>query len=487
MPASIIMLVPEEPGRDPRIDWEARAAGEEFDVLVLGINENPEKYKSEESASNYEIRREPWLKNHPDRLSYFIHLFNFIFEPYVRFLALFLIVLFSPLLLSFALVYLLILIIKKMLRFISKVISFIYRRLKMIKVLFKPLNELKNNCIEKVNGSGTTRTTIFSGLREFLWIQIHLYHTTSALLSVYNRSGRKPDLLHCNDLNSLMAGVIIKQKTGCRLVYDAHELWPVSGPYFPSYLISFLKFYERKLIKHVDLTFTVSPDLVEIMKKWYNIENVKLLPNAEIFIESEKLIDTGIRKTANGRMVFLFQGGFAKDRGLEEIIRAWRHIDENKAILCLRGVHWAYSDELKKLAKDQTESGKIFFMPPVTEAELVPASKEGDVGIIPYRPVNLNNKFCCPNKFSQYLQAGVALMVNNLPYMKSLVNEFECGLSYDSDKEETTVEAINRFIADRNFLALCKENAYKAGAETFNWQIQGKPLMDAYRSMINSE
>ena len=35
----------------------------------------------------------------------------------------------------------------------------------------------------------------------------------------------RPDIVHSNDLDSLLAGWLTKREVGCRLVYDSHELW----------------------------------------------------------------------------------------------------------------------------------------------------------------------------------------------------------------------------------------------------------------------
>ena len=36
----------------------------------------------------------------------------------------------------------------------------------------------------------------------------------------------RPDVVHCHDLDTLYAGVQLKRRLGCRLVYDAHEDYP---------------------------------------------------------------------------------------------------------------------------------------------------------------------------------------------------------------------------------------------------------------------
>jgi hypothetical protein len=38
------------------------------------------------------------------------------------------------------------------------------------------------------------------------------------------------------------------------------------------------------------------------------------------------------------------------------------------------------------------------------------------VGVISYQPFVIDNRFCCANKLSQYLHAGLMVITNDLPY-----------------------------------------------------------------------
>ena len=41
------------------------------------------------------------------------------------------------------------------------------------------------------------------------------------------QEGLRPDVIHCNDLDTLLVGVLAKRKLGSTLVYDAHEFFPL--------------------------------------------------------------------------------------------------------------------------------------------------------------------------------------------------------------------------------------------------------------------
>lgn len=486
MSLTVAMLVPHEPKKDPRIHWEASLASREFDVVVLGLQENPEKYQDEENIDNYRIIREMWAKKTDSRLHYLLYLIKFLIHPSLAKLLLPPAAILFPFIFIFEFIFLFIrriieLIFGAIHSFLKSVFNdmatyrvlsrFLSRRYKKDK---KPIkNKLLKSMIAKANC--------------FILIHKRLFHTTMALLRAYSRSGINADLIHCNDLDTLLAGIILKERSGRKLVYDAHELWPVSFSDMPEFLMKFLKFYEKRLIRFSDAAFTVSPDLASIMQKWYSFNNVESLPNAEIYTDDRKILNTGLRNLAGNRLIFLYQGGFAKDRGLEELISAWHSVDGEKAVLCLRGVYWPYVEELKKIAGNMIDCGRVYFLPPVNEEDLVVASREADIGIIPYRPVSFNNKYCCPNKFSQYLHAGLAILTNNLPYLKTLLEKFNCGLDYDSDNQSTLLSAINRFISDRELLDTFRKNAILAARESFNWNILGMSLINSYKKLLSSK
>ena len=68
-----------------------------------------------------------------------------------------------------------------------------------------------------------------------------------------------PDAVHCHDLDTLYAGYALKNRTGCHLIYDAHENYPeLMRAYLPGLLVAGLRQLEKRLIRKADLTITAS-------------------------------------------------------------------------------------------------------------------------------------------------------------------------------------------------------------------------------------
>src|SRR5262249_26812897 len=129
---------------------------------------------------------------------------------------------------------------------------------------------------------------------------------------------------------------------GSRVVYDAHEYYPVSDPSGKWLDKRFFGLIERFLIRRADAAVTVNPMLAEIMREAYGLRYVHAVPNAEPWGDNREPTaapndGTEMDRLAAGRIKFLFQGRFTPDRGIDELIDAWALVDGSKAALFLRG------------------------------------------------------------------------------------------------------------------------------------------------------
>ena len=283
----------------------------------------------------------------------------------------------------------------------------------------------------------------------------------------------KPQVIHCNDLDTLLVGVLAKQYFGCRVVYDAHEFFPVSDPYGRWIDIKLFSLIERALIRQADAAVTVNPMLAELMASAYGVK-VHSVPNAEPWVARRRFgNDQSIADLAGHRVKFLFQGRFSPDRGIDEVIQAWAKVDSGKAALFLRGPDNRWRQAAINLARRLGLLGRsVYFLDAVTEDELVSAAAAAQVGIIPYKPAIINDRFACPNKLSQYLHAGLMILTNDLPYVKSVVMAAQAGLVYASEDPATLVNAVHRIVDDPAAMRRFQQNAWRYARETFNWQAQ---------------
>ena len=314
------------------------------------------------------------------------------------------------------------------------------------------------------------------------WYLDYLLDTTCNLVKAAEAFERI-DLLIAADLDCLIAGVILKNSLKIPLIYDAHEYWPESDPNGSPWEIGFWRELEALLMPATDARFTVSGPLGQLMSSVYNIP-FGVVPNAEPVVECPPKMGDGSDTTA---VVFLYQGGYAKGRGLELLIRNWEHTDQ-RAVLHLRGPRWEYSEKLEELAASTGLLGhRIFFLDAVAEEELVAAAAYAAVGVIPYEPHGANNRLCCPNKLSQYAAAALPIFANATEYVSSIVEEQQIGKVADYRNKDSFVDAVDYLVENAEYRLSAGERARAFFIEKFNWQAVSSPIYDAINRALEQQ
>jgi glycosyltransferase involved in cell wall biosynthesis len=291
-----------------------------------------------------------------------------------------------------------------------------------------------------------------------------------------------PRVVICHDLWSLAAGVDVKRRFGCRLIYDAHEFAPQANLTSHPVQQWYWQTYERHLVRHADAVISVTPQLADEYRRRYALTRVCCVPNAEPFDATRpppRPADAGYP------VRFLVQGAASPGRGFEGMLDAWRELDDPRALLFFRCTQGEYVEALKARYADLIDRGRVEFLPPVRPDELVAGAAFADVGVIPY-PVrvgegeNLNHVYCCPNKLSQYMQAGLALLCSNSGFLSQCLDKYRCGVVYDPDDRASLVAAVRGLIDDLPRLRDMRRSAWRWARDDFNWERQSDP----YRRLL---
>jgi glycosyltransferase involved in cell wall biosynthesis len=278
------------------------------------------------------------------------------------------------------------------------------------------------------------------------------------------------------DLLSMPAALVLKGIFKAPLLFDAHEYWPESSTTQLEFERQFWQGLEKRLVPYTEYRQTVSPGLARLMSCEYGMP-FECVPNCEP--ANRSLPFTPRRERAKGECYFLFQGGFSVHRGIDLLIKAWPKTD-SRAVLLLRGLDSKYKNEMQVLAKQSGLLGsRIFFPKAVTEGDLIEAAAEADVGICPYAPVGKNYENCCPNKISQYMAAGLAILANRTSFVESLIHEAGCGQVVNFNNPEAIASAVASLIEDAGLREKLGRAGHRYFQEKFNWNLVSGPLYKA--------
>lgn len=144
--------------------------------------------------------------------------------------------------------------------------------------------------------------------------------------------------------------------------------------------------------------------------------------------EVQILVDSVKGKIA-GRKAILYQGVFeSNERRLEEFCEAIKEMPEDYVLVAMGGGA-RYYENLKK----RYESDRILFVPFIKSPYHLLVTKLASIGVLSYFPLDnsyagvINPLYCAPNKIFEYSKFGIPMISNDLPGLKAMYHEFNCG------------------------------------------------------------
>jgi glycosyltransferase involved in cell wall biosynthesis len=289
-----------------------------------------------------------------------------------------------------------------------------------------------------------------------------------------------PKVIICHDIYALEAAIRLKHLFGTPVIYDSHEVWPEADLQASKLQKAYVISLERKLIRQADIVITVNRQIARYLENLYGIKNVLSVPNAEPLITHTDIND----RPVNFPIRFLLQGQASPGRGFEELLESWSTLHDTRAVLILRCPENPFFDCLQMRFRDMISNGQVIIAHPVKETELINAASQADVGIIPYGGPTLNHVYACPNKLSQYMQAGLAILHNSdQEFVSDVINRYKCGLSYNSKDTSTLTAGVRYFINNPEGLKDMQHNSVRAAQSEFNWGFQSTSYFNAIKEL----
>lgn len=292
---------------------------------------------------------------------------------------------------------------------------------------------------------------------------------------------KKYDVLHSNDLDTLLANRLIQRLKGGELVYDSHEYFTevpelIEGSFAKNMWLKI----EKSIFPELKRVFTVNKSIANIYKKLYGID-VKIMRNVPIagkFNSDLKIKTREELGLPEGKKIILLQGaGINVDRGAEEMVDAMNWIDAVFLIIGSGDV----IEPLKKRVKASGLEGKVIFTGRVPFEELIAYTKVANVGVTLDKDTNLNYRFSLPNKIFDYFQADLPVIASNLVEVRKIIDEYKAGIILSSYEPEKMAEEINNYLNNESLFTQTKENVQKAKTELV-WENEKEVLVNCYKS-----
>jgi len=286
------------------------------------------------------------------------------------------------------------------------------------------------------------------------------------------------NIIHCNDLETLPIGVLIKLfiNRKIKVIYDAHEFETERNVNQNKLIKKILSIFEKLLIKHADHVITVSESIAHEYARRYRIDTPSIILNCPL---NSDFIKTDIfRKKfhlSESSTIFIYQGALMARRGIENTLKAFERIDHLDKVVVFMG----YGQLEEKIISAATEYKNIFFQPAVQPESVLEYTASADFGIILNENDCLNHNYCLPNKFFEYIMAGLPVISSNLYEISRIIEKYQIGLIVKNGSPKDIIQTINKL--DTFDTGRMRENL-KEVSKIYNWNNQEKTLLKIYET-----
>jgi glycosyltransferase involved in cell wall biosynthesis len=251
----------------------------------------------------------------------------------------------------------------------------------------------------------------------------------------------RTDVIHCNDLDTLLAGYLASRLKSTQIVYDSHEYFTesegLSGRPFPKRVWERI---ERAIFPKLRHIWTVNQSIAEIYRDKYGVpvSVVRNIPGAGKL--PSKLSREELGLPANKKIAILQGAYLDRDRGTKEAVLAARHFPDDVLLLIIGSGN--EMEVVRELAAQPFLTGKVIIKGKMPYEQLMQHTMSADLGLIADKDLNMNYRLSLPNKLFDYIRAGIPVLAPQLPELSKVILGHNIGTTFQSHEPEALAGAI---------------------------------------------
>ncbi len=288
-------------------------------------------------------------------------------------------------------------------------------------------------------------------------------------------------LIVCQDIMLLPLAIAVKNlpqnKEHCRVIMDAREFYPKefeSNVIWKFFLGGLRAYVCKKYLLQADAVFTVSPGIAQGFKEEYGI-TCEVLPSLSYYHHIEpKPTSKTIRCIHHG---FAFPG-----RKLELMIEAFKPLQGTASLDLMLAVDPQNPLYLKKLQDLTQNTPHITCIATVPMPEIVSFIAQYDMGIFLLPCNTFNHKYSLANKFFEFIQARLGVIVSPVEDMAMLTKEHGIGLVTEDFSPQSLRKAVQSLSPEKVDTFKAKSHA---AAEKLCWERNDEKLQQTIMRMQN--
>ena len=296
------------------------------------------------------------------------------------------------------------------------------------------------------------------------------------------------DIYHFHDPELIPAGLMLKL-LGKKVIYDAHEDYGASIlsknwiPGFTRRLVAgAMNCVEGLSSRLFDAVIAVDSSIAGKFRG-----NVTIVANHphENLLDSVKSNSEQVNARQNKVFTCIYAGGLGRDRGVCEMVKALEHIDFPVKLVLLGEFE---NEEIRNEVEALPGFSKVDYRGIRPWSEVIKITLSCDAGLIMFQPTPAHmNISTGNNKFFEYMMAGIPVVSADLPGLRRMIEENNCGMTVDSTRPLQIAKVIEYLYRNRDIARKMGKNGRKAFLEKYNWESQETKLLYLYEHLFRGK
>ena len=289
------------------------------------------------------------------------------------------------------------------------------------------------------------------------------------------------DLYHFHDPELLPYGLLLKRRTGAKVVFDSHECFRedvVAKDWIPAPLRStvggVVGAIEDAVVRRIDMVVAATPHIAESFER--QARRVVTINNYPL---QGEFAHSAAQQPTNPDSI-CYVGAISFVRGIIPFLDALSYVD-NSVRVDVAGLF--ASTAVEQAVKEHPNWHRVTFHGQTGRDQVAQIYARAFSGIVTFLPAP-NHIYSQPNKLFEYMSAGIPVICSHFPLWRSVIEEGGCGLAVDPQDPQAIGGAIERLRQDRTAAQQMAERGVRLIQDRYNWEHEGSRLVKSYDELL---
>lgn len=342
---------------------------------------------------------------------------------------------------------------------------------------------------EKYNGINVIRIFQKESFKSTTFFLRFLFYCNFIIKSLIISFNLKADIIHCNDLDTLIIGVMLKILIKKPLVFDSFEEYPLmwSAMHPNSKIMIFLlRLLEKYLIKFTDSVIIAEQLYADNIEKKYKIipHLICNFPDLKYFNQSLDGFSIIEKFKLKHNIIISTIGGIGDNRATFELLEAVKYVNCEKVKFVFIGKSTPILTKriLSKINALNIEDKVILILDGIKYEDIPKYYKVSDISMALLYPIPTYIT-SVPTKFYESLAVGVPVIAADTPPIKEIINKYQVGLYVNSKDVKDISSKLNYLIKNKQLRQSMGNNGIIVAQQRFNWSISENELLKVYEEL----